>query len=96
MADKLLNQADSFVLHLLEEADADCVSVIEGVKTVEVSEDSLGSRASLTDRVAVLKAVTGYLNTRSGLAPQADVEPEEAEIVQFVNSLKPRPGKARR
>lgn len=97
MTDPLLSRLDKYVIGLLDEAERpDCDAGANG-DTQEASEEGPGSfrRASLKERVDLLRAATAYMNLRAGKA--AEPEPEEPpEIDGFVTRLRPNNGRARR
>lgn len=106
MADDLRSRIDRFVTGLMDEAEA-CGAVPANVTDKKSSEDvsaPAGKRASLTERVAVLKAATAWWNARDGKRHGSTSEPpEEAEdseekpvVVGLITELQRREGKQRR
>ena len=96
MSDDIFPRLDAFVQKLLD--DADCSEAGAGVTST--GEDSPGKPATLSERVAILKAVTGYLEARSKLsgsgAPDADgkkpppAQGREPQIVSLQRTLAQR------
>lgn len=97
MTDPLLSRLDKYVIGLLDEAERPDCDAASKDDTQETSEEGPGSfrRASLKERVDLLRAATAYMNLRAGKA--AEIEPEEPpEIDGFVTRLRPNNGRARR
>lgn len=86
MSEELFSRLDKYVQSLLADAEGDGTTKAEGGPGPQ--------RASLADRVSVLKAVTSYIELRGkqagGDKPNKGDEPETPEIVRFEQSLKRR------